>query len=154
MTCDKRHATCRIGLAGLARLAVRHRPYCPHRLHCLRFTRCREAPTAVTAYSLLPTAFFSPSPFENENNRNNLSLERGLTRPRSTLRLSIAASYRQRKGDTQTGWSAHLFQLLYSGCSCCFQNPLVRTEWVNYADPPGHYPSFEIDLRKYFVRLY
>ena len=26
---------------------------------------------------------------------------------------------------------------LYSGCSCCFQNPLVRMKWVNYADAPN-----------------
>ena len=47
----------------------------------------------------------SPSSFGNENNRNNLknnlSLGCGLTRPHSTLRLSIAASYRQRRNDAR-----------------------------------------------------
>ncbi|MBR4170410.1 MAG: hypothetical protein IKR48_02020, partial [Kiritimatiellae bacterium] len=71
-----------------------------------------------TTYSILLWAHLriSPSSFENENNRNNLSLERGLTRPRSTRRLSIAASYRQRRDDARTGWSEHLFQMLPSSC--------------------------------------
>ncbi|MBR4172099.1 MAG: hypothetical protein IKR48_10645, partial [Kiritimatiellae bacterium] len=32
---------------------------------------------------------------------------------------------------------SELFQMLSSGCSCCFQNPLVRMKWVKYADAPG-----------------
>ncbi|MBR4172724.1 MAG: hypothetical protein IKR48_13840 [Kiritimatiellae bacterium] len=88
--------------------------------------------------------------FENENNRNNLknnlSLERGLTRPRST-RFSIAASYRQRKGNARAGWSAHLFQLLFSGCLCCFQNPFMRMMLGDYADAPTAKSEAFIGLR-------